>query len=183
MSARREPTARTGILFICLGNICRSPMAEAVFTHLARERNLFHHFDIDSAGLGAWHCGERADRRTLEIARRRGIECPSIARQIDPAGDFPRFHWLIAMDRANISGLRRINAPAERIRLIREFDPAFADAPLPNMPARGEGLPIPPHVPDVPDPYSDDLAAFERMYDMLLPACEGLLDHVLKTGR
>lgn len=147
------------LLFVCLGNICRSPLAEAIFQHKCRERG--EHFVVDSAGLGHWHEGEPADPRTIEVARRFGIEVSSVARQIRP-DDLTRFDLLLAMDRENRRGLLNLGADPDRVRLMRSFDAAL----------RG----VPEHELDVPDPYLGGPEGFVEVYHMLDAACEGLLD-------
>ncbi|MEX2219015.1 MAG: low molecular weight protein-tyrosine-phosphatase [Phycisphaerales bacterium] len=156
---------RTGVLFVCLGNICRSPLAEGVFIHRARERGVLDRFEVDSCGTGAWHVGECADHRSIAVARRHGIELPSIARQVCPA-DFGRFDWLIAMDRANVHTLSRAGAPAERVRLMRSFDPVMMHRPV--------------HELDVPDPYDWPGDGFEEVFQMLDAACAGLLEYLVE---
>ncbi len=149
------------LLFVCLGNICRSPLAEAIFRHKCRERS--EHFVVDSAGLGHWHEGEPADPRTIEVARRFGIEVPSIARQVRP-DDLSRFDLLLAMDRENRRGLLGMGADPDRVRLIRSFDPDLRNAPEHRL--------------DVPDPYLGGPEGFVEVYHMLDAACEGLLDEL-----
>ncbi len=100
----------TRILFVCLGNICRSPAAEGVFQHLLTEAGLDDRFALDSAGTGAWHEGQPADRRMRQAAERRGIQLTSIARQVT-AEDFERFDLILAMDASNLQDLRAL-APA-----------------------------------------------------------------------
>jgi len=152
---------RTGVLFVCLGNICRSPLAEGIFLHKAGQRGVLGRFDVDSCGTGAWHVGEPADQRSIAVARRHGIEVPSIARQLDPPGDFARFDWLLAMDRSNVRNLLRAGADPARVRLVRTFDPALTRR-------REDEL-------EVPDPYEWAGDGFEMVYQMLDAACEGLL--------
>ncbi len=142
------------ILFVCLGNICRSPAAEGVFQHLLVEAGMADGFTIDSAGTGAWHDGEPADRRMRQAAERRGIALTSIARQIQ-VEDFERFDHIFAMDGSNLRDLRAM-APAAhyaKIRLFRDLDP------------EGPGK-------DVPDPYYGGVAGFDEV-----------LDIVTRTGR
>jgi protein-tyrosine phosphatase len=162
----------TGILFVCMGNICRSPLAEGLFLHLARQRGVHEQFRVDSAGTGGWHAGNPADPRTIAVAHKRGVPVLSRARQVDPRADFIEpgpdagFHWLIGMDMDNCERLIMLGAPEERVRLLRSFDPALA----------GE----PPHRLEVPDPYYGGPDGFELMYAMINSACEGLLASVTK---
>ncbi len=156
---------KLGVLFVCLGNICRSPMAEGVFIHLARKRGVLERFDVDSCGTGRWHVGNPPDHRAVAVAFRRGIQLPSIARQLDPKTDFKRFELILAMDRANRDALLVAGAPPEQLYLLRQFDRTTEGH-------QETGL-------EVPDPYfgpEDDDEGFERVLDMLETACEGLLD-------
>jgi protein-tyrosine phosphatase len=155
---------RTGVLFVCLGNICRSPLAEGIFLDLAARRGLADRFDVDSCGTGAWHVGERADSRSLAVAARHGIELPSVACQWNPLIHLPRFHHLLAMDRSNARNLIRAGAPQERVRLMRSFDPAMIGRPDSEL--------------DVPDPYDWPGDGFEEVYQMLDAACRGLLAYL-----
>ncbi|MEZ6317889.1 MAG: low molecular weight protein-tyrosine-phosphatase [Phycisphaerales bacterium] len=99
MTPAREPI---GVLFVCLGNICRSPLAEGIFIHIARERGVLDRFRVDSAGTGGWHVGNPPDPRSVAVARKHGIELPSRARTFDDGlRESERFEWLIAMDREN----------------------------------------------------------------------------------
>jgi protein-tyrosine phosphatase len=149
------------ILFVCLGNICRSPTAEGVMAKLVAEAGLGDQIQLDSAGTGAWHVGEPADARARAAARARGIELDSAARQVR-AEDFERFDLILAMDASNQHALRRLapdEAAREKVRLLRELDPASADL----------------HDLDVPDPYYDSQRGFEIVLDQVQAACEGLL--------
>lgn len=145
------------ILFVCSGNICRSPLAEAVFRHLAEEAGLGARFVVDSAGTHGYHEGDQADPRTRRVGQRHGIAVTSIAREVEDA-DFERFDLVVAMDRGHkrelVARARNV-ALAKKVRLMREFDPA------------ADGL-------DVPDPYYDGDGAFERVYAILDAACRGL---------
>lgn len=149
------------VLFVCLGNICRSPTAEGVMRRLVREVGLEGRIGLDSAGTGSWHVGEAPDARAVAAARRRGIEVVGAARQV-VAADFERFDLILAMDRANLRALRA-RAPDDeaqaRIRLLREFDPSAL---------AGEDL-------DVPDPYAGGAGGFETVLDLVDAACRGLL--------
>jgi protein-tyrosine phosphatase len=159
---------RTGVLFVCLGNICRSPLAEGIFIHRARQRGVLDRFNVDSCGTGGWHIGERADPRSLAVAARHGVALPSIARQLAP-DDPARFSWLIAMDRANARTLLQAGGAPDRVRLMRSFDPALAGAADDQL--------------DVPDPYHWEGDGFEEVYQMLDRACAGLLDSLLALPR
>ncbi|MCA9293913.1 MAG: low molecular weight phosphotyrosine protein phosphatase [Phycisphaerales bacterium] len=163
----RSREDQIGVLFVCMGNICRSPVAEGLFLHLARERQVDDMFDVDSAGTGGWHAGERADRRALAVARKHGVELPSRARQVDPVRDWARFHHIIAMDRQNVQDLLNVGAPSDRLRLLRSFDPALAEA-------KGRAL-------DVPDPYYGDDEGFDAVFAMATHACKGLLEQLLQA--
>ncbi len=148
------------VVFVCLGNICRSPTAEGVFARMVRDAGLADRVTIDSAGTGDWHVGELADPRTRAAARRRGIELTHRARQFTRA-DFTQFDLIVVMDANNLRDVKRLDAatPAE-VRMLRSFDPeAPVDAP-------------------VPDPYSGGEAGFEEVLDLCERACAGLLAHV-----
>jgi len=152
------------VCFVCLGNICRSPTAEGIMLALVEEAGLTGHIEIDSAGTGAWHVGERADARSREVASRRGVDLPSVARRFE-APDFARFDYVIAMDADNRADLHALAPDADarkRIHMLREFDPA------------GPG-----HAP-VPDPYYGGPRGFDDVFDICQAACRGLLDHIVE---
>lgn len=153
----REETKPRRLLFVCSGNICRSPLAEALFRSLADEAGLLARFEIDSAGTHGYHEGDPADPRTRRVGRKHGLDVDSIARPVVDA-DFDRFDLIIAMDRGHRRELQA-RAGAGRsvsIRLMREFDADARDQ-------------------DVPDPYYGGEDGFEAMYHILQPACRGLL--------
>lgn len=152
------------VLFVCLGNICRSPLAEGVFLHLLQERGLADAYLVDSCGTGGWHVGEPPDPRSRAIAQKYGIELVSRGRKLDPWEDFNRFHWIIPMDRQNKKDLVTEGAPKERVHLLRSFDPALGGASEKEL--------------DVPDPYWDEDDGFEAVYQMVRAACEGMLARV-----
>ena len=150
------------VLFVCLGNICRSPLAEGVFKSLVEAEGLAGRFVVDSAGTSAYHEGERADARMRRVAESRWVVLTSLSRPIVEA-DVERFDYLIVMDASNE---RDVRALAERVRpdakvvRLREFDPE-ADGDL-----------------DVPDPYYGGIDGFERVFDIVDRSCRGLLSHL-----
>lgn len=152
---------RISILFLCMGNICRSPLAEGIFGHLVAEAGLTGDFTIDSAGTGGWHEGEPPDRRSIATAKAHGIDISGQrARRIRPR-DFRDFDLILAMDRDNLAALERIAPPGANIRL-------FGDIAL----GTGE---------DIPDPYYGGPimgigGGFELVYTRLLTGCSSLLE-------
>ncbi|TVP47457.1 MAG: low molecular weight phosphotyrosine protein phosphatase [Gemmatimonadales bacterium] len=153
------------ILFVCLGNICRSPLAEGVLRHRARERGLEGELRIDSAGTGSWHVGNPPDPRSAEVAARHGIRLESRARQVAP-GDAEAFDLILAMDRSNLRDLADLldagggRGRQAEVRLFRDYDPE-ADSPA-----------------DVPDPYYGAGDGFEVVQAMVERTCEAILDEV-----
>jgi protein-tyrosine phosphatase len=156
------------ILFVCMGNICRSPTAEGVMRSLLRAEGLEGAVEVHSAGTGGWHAGSAPDERAVAVARSRDIVVEGEARQVT-AEDFERFDLLLAMDRENERELLA-RAPDEqaraKVRLLREFDPASV--------AAGDL--------DVPDPYYGGPHGFDRVLDQVEAACRGLLDEVRAAG-
>jgi len=157
-----------GLPSVCMGNICRSPLAEGVFLHLGAERGSLERYRVDSAGTGDWHAGKPADPRSKAVADKHGIHLPSRARVVDPLSDFDAFDWLIVMDEANRADLLDFGAPQDRIRLLRSYDPALAH--------------LPDHQREVPDPYYGGPDGFDMVYEMILSACRGLHDELERVG-
>lgn len=160
-----ETANQPSILFVCLGNICRSPLAEGIFLHMAKERGL-EGLVVDSCGTGGWHEGEGPDRRAMAVAKKRGVHLPSRARQVRGERDFVEFTHIIAMDTSNVENLLAMGAPEDRVRLMRSYDPAHAGG----------------DVPDVPDPYYGGDDGFDNVFDMLAAACAGLLDEITNAS-
>jgi protein-tyrosine phosphatase len=156
------------ILFVCMGNICRSPTAEAVMGALLRAEGLERAIAIDSAGTGGWHAGAPPDARAVAAARSRDVVVEGAARQVT-AEDFDDFDLVLAMDRDNERELLARAPDAEargKVRLLREFDPAAV--------AAGDL--------DVPDPYYGGPNGFDHVLDLVEAACRGLLDEVRAAG-
>ena len=164
------------VLFVCTGNICRSPTAEGVFRHQVREAGLEHAIATDSVGLGGWHVGEPPDARAVGAARRRGIDLSDIrARQLT-AGDFTRFDLLLAMDRGHYRDLSR-RCPADRADRVRMFLEAVSGEAAPGESAPGAAAPggI---ATDVPDPYYGAAADFEHALDLIEAGARGWIERL-----
>lgn len=147
------------ILFVCTGNICRSPLAEAIFAHYVRQDGLEARFAADSAGIDGWHVGESADPRTCGIGAKYGIDVPSVARQFE-SPDFERFDLILAMDAGHVRALRTRASAAHRakVHLMRNYD-------APENHGR-----------DVEDPYYGGPEGFEAMFQVLSVSCRNLLE-------
>ncbi|MGH7447401.1 MAG: low molecular weight protein-tyrosine-phosphatase [Longimicrobiales bacterium] len=162
-SAHDEPSdRRIRVLFVCLGNICRSPLAEGVFRALVSTEGIADRFDIDSAGTSDYHTGDSPDPRTSSEAAQRGVILEHAARQIR-VEDLERYDYVIAMDASNLGRIKRLatNPPGRaELHLLRAFD---RDA--------GDDL-------EVPDPYFGGPRGFADVHDMVERACRGLLDHI-----
>lgn len=148
------------VLFVCLGNICRSPTAEGVFRHKVREAGLEDRIEIDSAGTGDWHVGKVPDARTRAAALRRGYDLSSLrARQVSVA-DFSRYDLVLAMDNANLRDLKRLRGSTGKAELdlfLRRYEL---------------------EIDEVPDPYHGGEDGFEQVLDLVERACDGLLTEV-----
>lgn len=152
------------VLFVCTGNICRSPTAEGLFRALVRDEGLDHVIETDSAGTHGYHVGDRPDPRSLEAARRRNVDISDQrARKVRPA-DFEDFDLILAMDRGHMRLLHRMAPPgrAERVRLFLEFAPELG-------------------LEDVPDPYYGGSDGFETVLDLIEVAAARLLAHIRKS--
>ena len=152
------------ILFVCLGNICRSPAAEGIMRHLIKTEQLSHLVEVDSAGIGPWHVGQLPDERMRRHGRRHGYEFDSIARQFS-SSDFDHFDLIIGMDSDNVSDITsRARSPYDLRKIV-----CMADY-LTHHPMHRS----------VPDPYYSNDAAFEMVIELLEDACAGLLDEIKK---
>ncbi|BEV36068.1 low molecular weight protein-tyrosine-phosphatase [Synechococcus sp. M16CYN] len=155
------------ILFVCLGNICRSPAAEGVFLDLLIKRGLADQFVVDSAGTGGWHVGRPADRRMQAAANRRGIQLPSRARQIR-LDDLSDFDLIVTMDDANLLDVQNLahetgSSATASIKPILSFAKRF-------------------NYTEVPDPYYGGESGFEHVLDLLEDSCSALLDELTVEG-
>ena len=152
----------TSVLFVCLGNICRSVAAEAVFTQCVAARNLQADFRADSAGLIDYHEGELADNRMRRAAAERGLTLTHRSRPVTSA-DFSRFDLIVAMDEANVRGLESRRPQGNATPIVRLADYLTAHAS-----------------PTIPDPYYGAEADFHHVLDLLFDACPNLLDELLE---
>ncbi len=152
------------VLFVCMGNICRSPAAESVLQHLIRDKGLEAEIEVDSAGTDAYHVGEPADVRMCQAANRRGYRLSSLARQVQRQ-DLDDFDLILAMDRSNLRRLQGLagSLPSNLVLLSSYLE---ADEPI-----------------DVPDPYYGDERGFEIVLDLIEQACPAILDDLLAQER
>jgi protein-tyrosine phosphatase len=150
------------VLFVCLGNICRSPMAEGLFIHQVQKAGLENKIAVDSCGTGGWHVGEPADRRMRQIAQNKGVHLPSRARKVR-LSDFEEFDYILAMDDSNLNDLQKLAKQAGQAR-AQLFKMRFFDPEAPNE--------------DVPDPYWGGERGFEEVYEMLDRSSVKLLDYI-----
>ena len=153
---------KIGVLFVCLGNICRSPLAEALFRKAVVDERLEARFRIDSAGTSGYHDGDAPDARTTETARRRGVSVTGVSRRIT-ASDPEDFDYLVAMDEDNLAEVRRLvgdRHPDVRVLRLREMDPEAND----DL--------------DVPDPYFGGPRGFEHVHDLVERSTRALLEHI-----
>lgn len=152
-----------GVLFVCTGNICRSPTAEGVFRARAHAAGLLARLDVDSVGTHDYHVGEPPDARAIAHAARRGIDIAGLRARKLAREDFSRFDYVLAMDRGHERILlRQAGAQKDRVRLFLDFVPELAGQ-------------------DVPDPYYGDARDFERVLDLVEPASAALIEHIRRT--
>lgn len=154
------------VLFVCLGNICRSPAAEGVFLQLLKDKSLMGEFQVDSAGTSGQHAGERADKRMLKHAAQRGIDLPSRSRKLVPA-DFKTFDYIVVMDDSNYENAKALIESSEhheyeeKLLKMANFAKSFSET-------------------EVPDPYWSGPEGFEKVLDMVDEASSNLLDYILE---
>ena len=158
--------SKYSVLFICLGNICRSPAAQAVMQRMVDERGLTDRFFIDSAGIGGWHIGDLPDKRMRVHARPRGYELTHRARKVNSA-DFEDFDLIVGMDAGNVDDLRSLAATIEQERKVVMM---------------GDYIRQYPNYDYVPDPYYEGSEGFELVLDLLEDACDNLLNRIIKQN-
>lgn len=164
MNAARTVDPEAAVLFVCMGNICRSPTAAGVFRAAAHQAGLAGRIRVDSAGLGDWHAGSPPDRRAIQAARRRGYDLTALrARQV-AVEDFTRFGWILAMDESNLRGLTAMRPPdyGGHLGLLLDFAPELG-------------------VREVPDPYYGGPAGFDRVLDLIEASTARLLERLRPT--
>lgn len=152
------------VLFVCLGNICRSPLAEGVFREAVGHKNLDHHFQIDSAGTGAWHVGEAPDRRMQQTARRNGVSLADQRARQFQVDDLRSFEHIFAMDRSNLNDILFLDGTGEfghKVRLFREIDPEPGDY-------------------QVPDPYYGSGDGFQDVFNIVKRTVDEMLSRMIE---
>jgi len=158
---RAETMKKIKVLFVCLGNICRSPLAEAIFNHKIQQAGMDGHFEVDSCGTGNYHIGSQPDPRTLANARKNGIPINHVCRQLT-ASDLEYYDYILAMDNSNFNNIMRLRGAdkhSEKIALLRDFDP------------ESKGL-------EVPDPYFGGEDGFQEVFEILDRSMYHFIEHV-----
>lgn len=156
--------SKVSVLFVCLGNICRSPTAHGVFRQMVKDEGLADLIMIDSAGTAAYHVGKKADDRSRKVAKGRGIDMEDLrARKVD-FGDLIQFDYVLAMDASNYTNLFEMALPEhrEKIHMFLNFAPDYSET-------------------EVPDPYYGGPEGFDHVFDMVTSASRGLLEEIKQT--
>jgi protein-tyrosine phosphatase len=161
ISSPRGSFMTVTVTFVCLGNICRSPMAEAVFRNLVHQAGLDDQIKVDSCGTGSWHIGEAAHSGTQAVLRQHGIPCHHTARKLSK-GDLAEADYLIAMDKENLEDIHRFGETRAETGLLLNYAPTLG-------------------LQEVPDPYYTN--RFEEVYNLVEAGCAGLLAHIRQEER
>ncbi|MBX9736533.1 MAG: low molecular weight phosphotyrosine protein phosphatase [Phycisphaerales bacterium] len=156
------------VMFVCLGNICRSPMAEAIFIDRLNKRSLRDRFIVDSCGTGHWHVGGPADARTVRTLHERSVKIDHVARQLNAGVDSSEWDLFVVMDSMNYRNVLAMGVPREKVRMAMSFVPAHR--------ALGHEAPA------VPDPYEGTMDDFGAVYDMLGDACDAMINELLASA-
>ena len=151
------------VLFVCLGNICRSPTAHGVFENMVRKAGLEKNINVDSCGTGAWHIGQPPDDRTLHVASQRGYDFSHLRARRLADEDFDRFQYILAMDARNLADIIK-KVPAHYVGKVQLFLDYHPDT----------------NILEVPDPYYGGAEGFERVFTLVETACEHLLQELKK---
>lgn len=149
------------VLFVCLGNICRSPLAEAIFNHKLKHRNWTQLFEVDSCGTGDYHIGDQPDKRTVKVSRKNGVEIAHACRQLTP-DDLDYFDYIMAMDKSNYFNILRLSTTDQsnkKVKLMRDFDIEHPGA-------------------EVPDPYFGSEKEFQEVFNILDRSLDEFLSHL-----
>ena len=156
--------SKISVLFVCLGNICRSPTAHAVFQSKVQQQGLSHSINVDSAGTGDWHLGHPPDKRAQKYALERGFDMSDLRARLVVKEDFDQFDYILAMDHSNFSNLKAMQPKnsASKLSLFLEYsqNPLYSDYQ------------------EVPDPYYGGDSGFNKVLDLVEDASAGLLEHI-----
>ncbi len=153
---------KSSVLFVCLGNICRSPTAEAVFRAQLKAAGLIETISVDSAGTGDWHIGKAPDHRAQTAGAERGFDLSRLRARLVTKEDFSQYQWIIAMDENNYRDLQQLSPPQYQHKISLLLD--FAQKKIAHR--------------NVPDPYYGSMADFHHVVDLVEDACQGLLAHI-----
>ncbi|MCC5816681.1 MAG: low molecular weight phosphotyrosine protein phosphatase [Leptospira sp.] len=165
-----KPANPVRVLFVCLGNICRSPAAEGAFLHLLESENLIDRFIVDSCGTAGYHVGELSNVTTRKVAKENGIELVHRARKFEGVRDFDTFDYLLVMDQSNYQDVvshARNDADKAKVFLFRDYESDFKNS-------RGKGV-------SVPDPYYGGINEFREVQDIVMRTSRGFLNYLKLT--